>query len=465
MWPSRKLEEGGAVGPTQQLARFVAETPTEALPPPIQHEARRTLINILAVALSASMDPSARVLAAWDGAPEGVAGAATLIGGGRGRLGRAALVNGYLAHLQDYDDTHFPTILHPSAPTWPSALAIAEREGSTGADVLAAFALGAEAACRVARSVHPWHYDAGWHITGTVGTFGAAAAAARLLHLDARATASALGLAGTHAAGVREAFGTNAKAMHAGQAAEAGLRAAVLVAGGFSGPDAILEGRRGFWAVASPGGHDASVLEGLGASMAEWELQRNGLKPYANGVVSHPLQDAALLLRERHGIEAAQVAGIEARVHPLVLELMDRAQPQTGLEGKFSHQHCIAAALVDGAGHEAQFSDAHVLDPLIASIRALVRATPDQAVAEDEAHLTLRLADGAEHSVHVEHATGSPANPMSDERLEAKFLALAVPVLGDERARALLDAAWHLEEAPDVRGLMALASREVVART
>jgi len=443
------------VEPTRQLATFIATAPIEALPPSMLHEAKRTLINLLAVALSASMDESVPALEAWDGAS---GDEATVIGRGRTSSGRAALVNGYLAHLQDYDDTHFPSILHPSAPTWPAVLAAAESRGATGLAALGAFVLGAEAACRVAMSVHPWHYDAGWHITGTAGVFGGAAGAARVIGLDVEAATRAIGLAGTHASGVREAFGTNGKAMHAAQAAEVGLRSAVLAGRGWRGPETILEGRRGFWAVASPAGHDVSVLDGLDASMSRWELGQNGLKPYANGVVSHPLQDAAIELQERHGIDAGEVSRIEARVHPLVLELMNRVQPATGLEGKFSHQHCIAAALVDGAGHEAQFTDARVRDPLIASIRALVHATPDAAVAEDATHLEVTLRDGTTYSTHVEHATGSPANPMSDERLEAKFAALAEPVLGASRARALLDAAWHLDEASDVRGLMALTT-------
>ena len=445
------------MAPTARLAEFIVRTDREAIPAPVLHEAKRTLINVLAVALAASDDPSVDALEAWGGAE----GASSVIGRGTAGEGQAALVNGYLAHLQDYDDTHFPTVLHPSAPTWPAVLAAAERTGASGAETLAAFAIGCEVACRVALSVHPWHYDAGWHITGTVGGFGAAAGAARLLGLGEARTAQALGLAGTHAAGVRDAFGTNGKALHAGHAASSGLRAASLVAAGFSGPDAILEGRRGFWAVLSPDGHNPSPIKALGdliSSGARWELQNNGLKPYANGVVSHPLQDAVIELRNRHSIVAADVRAIEARVHPLVLELMDRTQPETGLQAKFSHQHCAAAALIDGAGHEAQFHDGRARDPQIAAVRARVHATPDAALGEDEVHVTIRMADGRALSTHVQHATGSPENPMSDAHLEEKYRALATPVLGPS-AEALLRAAWTLDEAPDVRALMALASK------
>jgi len=188
----------------------------------------------------------------------------------------------------------------------------------------------------------------------------------------------------------------------------------------------------------------------LGELGDRWELKMNGLKPYANGVVSHPLQDAVIELRNAHSLQPDEVASIEARVHPLVLELMNRAEPRRGLEGKFSFQHCAAAALVDGAGHHAQFSDAKVADPVIASLRAKVSATVDAAVEEDEVYVTIVLKDGRRLETHVEHATGSPQNPMSDLVLRAKYDALAGEILGAAHAAKLWQAVWTLDEAPDV---------------
>lgn len=449
------MEQAGA---TEAIARFISATPPEMIPAAALHEAKRTLINVLAVGLSASLDPSALALAEWDG---GAAGGhlASALGGGRLGIERAALLNGYLAHLQDYDDTHFPSIIHPSAPTWPAALAAAEARGRSGPEMLSAFAVGAEVACRLAMSVHPWHYDAGWHITGTVGVFGAVAAAARLLELRPSETVQALGLAGTHAAGVRETFGTNGKALHAGHSAAGGLRAAHLAGRGFTGPEAFLEGRRGFWAVHSPGGHDTAWALTIGHPDKPWELMSNGLKPFANGIVSHPLQDAVITLRNRHGLAGDDVEAIRARVHPLVFELMNRPDPRVGLEGKFSHQHCAAAALLDGAGHDEQFSDERVRAPEVAALRRRVLATVDPTVAEDEVWVEIALKGGQSHSIHIEHATGSPENPMTDSQLETKFTALAAPVVGAEQAAQLLEAAWELDRAPSVERLMALARR------
>ena len=442
---------------TDTLARLIAASDAAALPGWTYHEAQRTLINMLAVSLSASDAPPVRAITSW-AAAEGSAGGATVIGSGlRASATNAAMVNGYMAHIQDYDDTHFPTVLHPTAPVWPAVLAAAETTGATGRDALAAFVLGAETACRVAMSVHPWHYDAGWHITGTAGVFGAAAGVAWLLGLDAGQTRHALGVAGTQALGVREVFGSDTKALHPAKAASNGLQAALLAREGFTGPDDILGGRRGFWAVLSAAGHSEEQL--VGGFGERWELRSNGLKPYANGVVSHPLQDAVIWLRNEYGLTPDDAVAIRARVHPLVLELMDRASPRWGLEGKFSFQHCAAAALVDGAGHDAQFSDARVLDPVIASVRSRVTATVDPSLAEEEVYVSIQRADGTVVERHVEHATGSPGNPMSDAALEAKYGALAAPVIGERQADSLLASAWALDTARDVRELTRLMAK------
>ncbi len=437
---------------TQALADFIVGA--DDLPDWTIHEAKRTLINILGVSLSASPSEGSRTLIAW-ARDEAAAPKASVVGASlRTSAFNAALVNGFLAHLQDYDDTHFPTVLHPTAPVWPAVLAAAEQFGASGKDALAAFALGAEAACRVAMSVHPWHYDMGWHITGTAGVFGAAAGTGRILRLDPSTMNMAFGQAGTYAAGVREVFGSHSKPMHAARAASNGLQAAYLARYGFTGADDILGGRRGFWQVLSPNGHsEEALLDRLGD---HWELRNNGLKPYANGVVSHPIQDAVIGLRNEHDLQPGDVAAIHARVNPLVLELMNRPEPRRGLEGKFSFQHCAAAALVDGAGHDAQFSDAKVADPVIAALRAKVHATIDDQLREDEVHLSITLNDGRALDAYVEHATGSPENPMTDAVLEAKYRDLACEVLPKSQAEDLLQAVWELDKAPDVSAVARL---------
>ena len=441
------------MGATETLARFILNTPVEAIPAPILHEGKRCIINYMAVALYASADPSMEILTGVF-EDEGGAASATLIGAGtRTNLQNAALANGYMAHLEDYDDTHFPTVIHPSAPIIPAAFAVAEREGATGLDVLAATVLGIEACCRVGLSVYPNHYDAGWHITGTCGVFGAAASAGRLLGLDELQMTYALGIAGTQAAGVREVFGSMSKAFHAGRSAQSGVLAGLLAQRGFTSTREILEGRRGFAAVLSTASDMGQISDGLGE---RWEVPNNGLKPYSCGVVSHPLVDAMIAMRDEDGVLADDVASVSARVHPLVLELMDRPNPRVGLEGKFSHQHSMAVGLIDGGAYPAQYTDERVLDPAVSALRDKIHATVDASVAEDACEVTVTLRDGREITKSIAHATGAPENPLSDERLESKFRTLAHRVLSESQADELLSALWSLNNVDDVSAVMAL---------
>ena len=409
------------MGTTGDLARYVVDSTPERIPDALIHEGKRCLINFLAVAIYASRDPSLDILLDVFDA-EGGSPLASVVGTGvRTTLQNAALANGYLGHLEDYDDTHFPTVIHPSSPVLPAALAVGEHLHASGRDVLAASVLGMEACCRIGMAVHPWHYDEGWHITGTTGVFGSIIAAAKLSGLDLDQMTHGLGIAGTQAAGVREVFGSMTKPFHPGRSAQSGVLASLLAQRGFTSTTEILEGRRGFAAVMSEDSHLERVNDGLGES---WELMMNGLKPYACGVVNHPLIDAMVALKNEVGIIPEEVQSVAARVHPLVLELVDRPNPRVGLEGKFSYQHSMAVGLVDGAAFPAQYSDARVADPVIAGLRDKIQATIDESMAEDASEVTITLRNGQEHTQRIEHATGAPENPMTDDQLNEKFRAL-----------------------------------------
>ena len=437
------------------LAEFIHDIQIDSVDKRIQHETTRTLINFFAVALSGSKHPTANSLASLI-QQEGGNALATVIGMGlQANLQQSSFSNGYLAHLQDFDDTHFPTVLHPSAPIWPATLAIAETKKMSGTDTLLAGMIGLEVACRVANSVHPWHYDQGWHITGTAGVFGAAAAASRLLELSPEQTIQALGLAGTQSAGVRETFGTAGKPLHAGHAASSGVHSALLIQNGFDGPTQILSGRRGWPAVYSSDGFDPSrITEGLGT---RWELLNNGLKPYANGVVSHPIQDAIITLRNEHKLTHESIEEINLQVHPLVFELMDRPSPTTGLDAKFSFQHCAATALIYGSGTDEQFSDLRVNEPEVQALRAKIQATINNSFQEDETDASIRTLDGMTYQVHIEHASGSPKNPLSDEKLTKKFNDLTHPVIGTQEAQQLLSGLEDITNTTDILELMRIA--------
>ncbi|MCA3073509.1 MAG: MmgE/PrpD family protein [Rhodocyclaceae bacterium] len=442
---------GAAEAVTARLAAFVAQADAGAIPEAVLHEGRRCLVNLFGVALHATQDPALPmlldVLQAEGGRPR-----ATVIGVGRRvPLMHAALANGLLAHLDDFDDTFFPTVLHPSAPTIPAALALAEDRGTDGRSFLAATVLGLEACCRVALSIQQMRHGALWHMTGTAGVFGSVAAAGRLLGLDASTMAVAFGLAGTQAGGLRETFGTMTKAFHPARAAQSGLLAALMAQRGFSSTTRILEGPHGFAQAFAAGAFDAeAIVDGLGE---RWLLMDNAPKPYASAILSHPMVDAMFALRTQPGVSPAQVVRIGGRVNPLAIRLESRPEPADGLAARLSFQHAMAAAFVDGTCLPAQFTDARVHDPVVAGVRRSVEMTPDPAMPQHGCEVELSLADGRVLRQAIEHATGSPGRPVSDVQLEAKFLALAGTVLTAARARRLLGQLWQVDGLPDVGAL------------
>jgi 2-methylcitrate dehydratase PrpD len=299
-------------------------------------------------------------------------------------------------------------------------------------------------------AVYPWHYDRGYHITGTAGVFGAAAAAGKILGLDEMRMRWALGIAATQSAGLREMFGTMCKSFHPGRAAQNGLTAALLASKGFTSSDRGIEAPRGFANVLSEK-HDFSRLtDGLGES---FEITRNTYKPFPCGIVIHPTLDACLQLREQNDFLPAQIQRVDLRVHPLVLELTGKKTPGSGLEGKFSVYHAAAVALLRGRAGQKEFSDDAVSDPEVIALRERVVATPDDRGREDEVFARVTLAGGRSLEKHVDHAVGSLQRPMTDENLETKFRGQAEGILSASEIERLLSLLWSvatLEDAGEI---------------
>jgi 2-methylcitrate dehydratase PrpD len=363
----------------------------------------------------------------------------------------AALINGISSHEFDFDDTHLKTVIHPSGPVASALLALAEHRRISGEDFLHAFILGVEAECRIGKAVYPSHYDVGWHITGTAGVFGAAAAVGRVLGLDLRQMRWALGIAATQASGLREMFGTMCKPFHPGRAAQNGMTAAFLASKNFTSSERAIEAPRGFANVLAQARNYDEITVGLGQS---WEVALNTYKPFACGIVIHPTIDGCIQLRNAHGLKAEQIESISLRVHPLVLELTGKKTPQLGLEGKFSVYHSAAVAVIHGEGGERVYSDEVVRDPQVIALRDKVAAAVDPTVHEDAVHILIRLEDGRTLERHVEHAVGSLARPMSDDDLEAKFRGLAEGILARAESERLTRLCWDVGKLDDA-GLIA----------
>src|SRR6185503_499068 len=312
----------------------------------------------------------------------------------------AALLNGITSHTFDFDDTHLKTIIHPAGPVASAALALAERHRTTGRELIDAIVLGVDVECRVGNAIYPDHYDRGWHITGSTGMLGAAAASSRMLKLDAGKTAMALGIAASQPIGVREQFGSMSKAFHIGGAARAGLTAALMARHGFTASMRALEAPRGLLQTYSNKCDWNEISDGLGD---RFEISLNTYKPFACGIVIHPSIDACRQLCEAHRLRADDIEGVALRVHPLVLELTGKRTPKTGLEAKFSVYHSGACGLRFGKATPAEYDDRVVLDPEVIAIRDRITAEIDTALTPDKTTVTVELEDGQVFTKTIKH--------------------------------------------------------------
>jgi len=428
---------------TKILAQFVVDSRYADIPEPVRHEAKRSVLNWLGCAVGASRHEGIDIALAALSAFSGPAQASVLGRGERLDIMHAALLNGISSHMFDFDDTHLKTVIHPSGPVASALLALAEYRPMSGADFLHAFVLGVEVECRIGNAVYPSHYDVGWHITGTAGVFGAAAAVGRVLGLNVQQMTWAFGIAATQSSGLREMFGTMCKPFHPGRAAQNGMTAAFLASKNFTSSERGIEAPRGFANVLATARNYDEITENLGKT---WEVALNTYKPFACGIVIHPIIDGCVQLRNEHKLKAGDIESIALKVHPLVLELTGKKTPQVGLEGKFSVFHSAAVAIIHGEGGEDVYSDACVRDPQVITLRDKVSAAVDMSVHEDAAYITIKLKDGRTLQKHVEHAIGSLARPMSDADLEAKFRKFAKGILSAGETDALIKLCWEIEK-------------------
>jgi 2-methylcitrate dehydratase PrpD len=444
---------------TQILASFVASHPgylAGGWSDAVDLEAHRTFLNWLGCAVGAAQHEAANAALAAVNLLQPAAQSSMLGRTEKVDMASAALLNGITSHTFDFDDTHLKTIIHPAGPVASALLALAETTHASGRELIDALVLGIDVSCRVGNAMYPDHYDRGWHITGSTGMLGAAAACARLLKLDVQKTAMALGIAASQPVGMREQFGSMTKPFHPGAAARAGLMSALLAQQGYTASARALEAPRGFMQTVSTKNDWNEITGELGQ---RFEIAFNSYKPFACGIVIHPSIDACCRLRAQ-GVLPEQVERIELRVHSLVLELTGKKEPQDGLQAKFSVYHGCAAGLSFGRAAEEEFSDEIVNRSDMVALRRRVIASVDDSILEASADVTAVLKDGLRQHVFVEHAIGSLQKPMNDDQLDAKFHGLSDRVLGQQKTSALISACRNIGTAPNVNGLVALACRD-----
>jgi 2-methylcitrate dehydratase PrpD len=453
------------MGTTASVVDFVRGARFEDIPPDVLHIAKEHILDGFGVALSGVHAPGTEIMRRY-AQRTSTPGHATVVGTDLAlQPEMAAWVNGTSGHALDYDDTQLATeatsvyglLTHPTVPVLFGALAAAEVDDLSGRGLLHAYILGVEVACRLADAMNPRHYQEGFHSTATMGGFGSAAAVGRLRNLDADTLARAFALAGSLAGGLRENFGTMTKPFHSGRAAYIGVLACLLAADGMSAASTILEARRGFFAAAG-GGYDPAKIEGrMGAPyfLAEPGVS---IKPYPSGSLSHPAQDVILDLVDKYDLTPSSVIRIVVGTNSNVPNALIYPRPTTELEAKFSLQFCMAVAVVRRRAGLREFTGETVADP---AVRAMLEKVTVEVDPELEAlgfehvrsKVTVTLADGRTVRGQADAAIGHPLKPMSQARLEGKFLECADGVIEIDRARKLIDLVWGLEQQPSVREL------------
>jgi 2-methylcitrate dehydratase PrpD len=450
------------MGVTRQLAAFIVDTTGVDIPPQAYGRAKEAMLDGLGCALVGSPTPIGKLMTRYVHERSETPRAAVIGSGFKTSAALAALANGTMAHALDFDDVNWSMSGHPTAPLLPAVLALGQEVHASGSDVLLAYALGFEVETKIGLGINPRHYDLGWHATSTLGTLGAAAACAKLLSLDVEKTRMTFGIAASTAAGLRQNFGTMTKPLHPGQAAMNGVTAAQLAHLGWTADANILEAPYGFCQLyAGPNQYSLDdMVKRLGNP---YELLATGvaIKQYPCCAFTHRALDGILALVQQHQLSAADVVAVECLVGRPTIEVLIHSRPQTGLEGKFSMQYCLAAALLDKRIGLLSFSDEKVRRPAAQQLfeRVTMRLHPeaqDKSTNGEElpVTVTVTLRDGRTLSAPIPHAKGHPANPLTAIALQDKFEDCAYGVLERQDLRQVIALVQGLEQLDDIGTLM-----------
>jgi 2-methylcitrate dehydratase PrpD len=461
-WKSLSREHRGI---TMALAEFIAGLEPAAIPAATRDVLGKALIDGLGCGLYGLTTPWGRIMRDYALDRQGPQEASLWGGHARVSVDNSVLAAGTAIHGFDFDD-HSRAKIHPGAIVLPVALALGERQGADGPTIMTAIAAGYETMNRVSLAANPSRARMrGWHLTGTTGTFAAAAAASVILGLDAATTASALGLAGTQSAGLWAftADGGMSKRMHPGRSAQAGVAAALLAARGFAGPRYILEAEDGsFLFGMSDSPRPGMIVQGLGST---WHTDSTCFKPHSCCGSNHACVDAAIALMREHRIDAGDIDRIVAGIPAVV-------NTQTGFEyradsvlnAQMSLRYNIAVALMDGQAYLEQFTPERIVEPRVVELsrRVEIEIDPDIDRAYPEIYggqVTLVTRDGRTWTRRVDYSLGMPENPMPMEEIERKYMSLARASVDEESAHAILELAGGAFDAPSIRPLCAALAR------
>ncbi len=431
----------------ERLAGFAESFRGKPLPPLVLHHAKRAVIDWYAALLPGAVVPPATLLAVAL-ADELDRGESRLALGRRATVRAAALINGSAAHTVEVDDIFRDGIYHPGAPTIAAALALAQARAASGAALLRAVVVGYEISTRIAAAMGRAHYRY-WHNTGTIGCFGACAAAAELVGLDQVRFAHALATVATFSAGLQQAFRMDSmsKPMHAGRAAEAGVTAALVAAEGVTGSLDVLEGESGYGRAM---GDDPDWERALATLGEDFHVTRMTFKNHACCGHVFAAIDGALALQRKMRILSPDIERVSIGTYKAALDVARHETPRTAAEARFSLKYAVASALVHGSVRLAAFEPKRLEDPITRELMRRIDVTVDPELdaafpAQRAARIAIETRDGRRGEYLQPTRKGDPEAPLSDSELEQKYLELASPVLGEKRARELLARLWRLE--------------------
>ncbi|MDY6874635.1 MAG: MmgE/PrpD family protein [Chloroflexota bacterium] len=449
---------------SQQIANFICGTGYGDLPDDVIDRARQCFLDSIGVALYGVSFEASRISVEMVRDVAGKAEATVLGTELKAPSFLAALANGISGHVTDYDDVLIDSQGHPSCVLMPATLALAEKCGSSGRDLLGAFVLGSEVAGKLGLVMGMEHYAVGFHSTGTIGTVAAAAAASKILGLPAAQVSNALGIAASGAGGLRQNFGTMTKCWHAGHAASTGVMAALLAQKGYDASGQALDGKAGFRRAFQGGETPFSVAQ-MGNPYSLTKIQ---FKRHPSCAFTHPPVDAALKIREEHQIQPEQVASVVCHVVPRARSVLIYQCPESALQAKFSLEYCVAAALLWGHLGIEQFTDEAVALPEVKQMIEKISVALEPSLEEialkkrliNPCLIELKLKDGREFSLTVEEARGSPSDPLSWADLEEKFLSCSRRTLSASRAREFIAHVKQLEKMESATDLVILLKPE-----